>query len=423
MTKLAELLPAPFVAPDYGGGALSDLPPTVGALLGVDAPWRSQPLNLPAAGEGVKQVVLLLVDGLGYLHLRALLEKEDAGLKELLTRYGGLPGGELPPPITSVSPSTTAAATSALQADGSSPAALGLLGYTQRLPSLGVTANMILFTPAFQRGARLGSLAAWGVTPESLLVTPTIYQLLGAGGVRGRAYAPATISRNPLSRMQFQGAEVCGYVDWVDMLTQIAAGLEASAAARERSFSYAYLPDFDSLMHRDGVESPSVPNLFRAFVPQLARTLDGLSPAAREGTLFLVTADHGHVSTPAAERRLTSEFPALAELSATREAGEPRHVYLYARNGAADELFAATREGLSDSFLAVRGAEALAAGLYGDPTHLHPEAERRIGDVVLLAKGGATLWPADEVRPLKGMHGSLEPAEMLVPLLALRADA
>ncbi len=406
--------------PRYEAGSLVNLPPTVGRLLGVDAEWRSAPLPLAAEASGVRHVVILLVDGLGFLKLQRLVAAGDAGLMDLLARYGGLADGALPQPITSVSPSTTTAATTVIQTDGSAPGALGILGFTQRLPSLGLVANMLLFHPAYDRGAHLGDLERWGVTPEGMRGAPSLYRLLARADVRGHSFAPASIYRNPLSRMQFEGSELHGYVDWVDMLTLLGEHMERTAG--EKAFTYAYMPDFDSLMHRDGEESPSVARLFGAFVPQLARLLEGLSPAAREGTLVLVTADHGHISTPREQQRYLDDHPELRRLLGTREAGEPRHVFLYAAAGAAAELQAAATDALGDVFVVMRGADALAAGLYGDPARLHPEADRRVGDVVLLAKGNATLWANAEQARLLGMHGSLEREEMLVPLLALRAD-
>jgi len=421
---LAAKFPERWVWPDYGGGSLANLPATVGRLLGVNGPWRSPPLTLTAERSelqgGARHVVLLLIDGLGYLKLQELLAAADPGLHRLLQRYtAGVPG-QLPSPLTSVSPSTTTAATTVIQADGSPPGGLGIVGFTQRLPRLGVVANMLFFQPANDTGAHLGDLERWGVTPEQMRGAPSIYQLLATGGVRGYGLAPASIYRNPLSRLQFEGAEVRGYVDWVDMLTLLGSHLEASAGAP--GFTYAYMPDFDSLMHRDGANSPSVRRLFDAFVPQLGRLLDELSPAAREGTLFLLTADHGHMSTPLAGQRYLTDLPALQPLLAASAAGEPRHVFLYAATGALEDLHAAAAELLGDAFVVLRGAEALAAGLYGEPGTLHPEAHQRVGDVVLLARGPATLWPDREVARLRGMHGSLEPEEMLVPLLALRAD-
>lgn len=423
--RIRGQLPRHWIWPAYSTGSLVNLPPFIGGLLGVDAPWRSPPLPLRVP-EDVRHVVLLLVDGVGYLKLRRLMAQEDAGLADLLERYGvpedgGATADGLPPPITSVSPSTTTAATTVIQADGSAPGALGIVGFTQRLPRLGVVANMLLFQPAYDQGGHVGDLQRWGVTPEAMRGAPSIYQLLQAGGVQGHAFAPASINRNPLSRLQFEGAKVHGYVDWVDMLTRLGTHLDATANAK--GFTYAYMPDFDSIMHRDGEDSPSVQRLYEAFVPQLRRMLDDLTPAARAGTLFLLTADHGHMSTPRDQQHYLTDYPQLHRWLGTREAGEPRHAFLYGAAGAVDDLQAAATDLLGDAFVVLRGADALAAGLYGDPAALHPEADRRVGDVVLLARGNATLWPDAEQARLLGMHGSLEPEEMLVPLLALRADS
>lgn len=420
VVDLRRQLPQHWVWPEYAQGSLVNIPATVGGALGAEGPWRSPALGMRLPTEGVRRVVLLLVDGVGHRRLRELLATTGGAWPDLLSRYGALPAGELPPPITSVSPSTTTAATTVIQADGSAPGALGIVGFTQRLPRLGVVANMLFFQPVNDRGAQLGDLERWGVTPEQMRGAPSIYQLLAAAGVGGYGLAPSSIYRNPLSRLQFEGAKVRGYVDWVDMLTLLAAQLEATAG--EASFTYAYMPDFDSLMHRDGEESASVPRLFEAFGRELERTLHGLSPAAREGTLLLITADHGHATTPTAEQRYLEDLPQLQRLMATSEAGEPRHVFLYAAAGRLEELRATAEDALGDSFVVLRGADALAAGLYGEPNSLHPEADRRVGDVVLLAKGGATLWPERRQARLLGMHGSLEPQEMLVPFLPLRLD-
>ena len=75
---------------------------------------------------------------------------------------------------------------------------------------------------------------------------------------------------------------------------------------------------------------------------------------------------------------------------------------------------------LADEFVVLDGAEALAAGLYGDPARLHPDAARRVGDVVLLAKGAHFMWDKDIPNPLRGLHGSLTEDEMFVPLIGLR---
>lgn len=435
MTDPQDLLGPEFVAPYASGRSLTSVPSTVGHLLGADDGWRSAPLTLAGMPGNARRVVVLLVDGLGYHRLADQVAKDDLGLAALLERYapGWRPSEPLGEPLLTVAPSTTVVATTVLAGNGASPGETGFLGYTQYLPRLGFVANMLFWRPAWAAAARGGDLEAWGLAPEAALPVPTVYQVLASQGATSTAFYPHEITRSPLSRMQAAGARVRGYIGWVDLLTQLREHLEASAG--ERGYTFAYFPDLDSLQHRDGPQSASYAPLLEAFVSGLARLLGRLSPAARRDTLVLVTADHGHHAVPPSEAAYLRELGELRPLLVRREGGEPRHVYLYARPGAADELHAAATARLGGSFLALRGEEALAAGLYGDPGRLHPEATRRVGDVVLLARGGAALWEVERVRAEPGgsgagpadlpagMHGSLTPEEMRVPLLTLDLGA
>jgi len=71
--------------PDYDGGGLVNLPATVldvlGARVATDAPALAG-LD-PALGEGVRQVVVILADGLGWWQLEMLCDHAAELLKTL----------------------------------------------------------------------------------------------------------------------------------------------------------------------------------------------------------------------------------------------------------------------------------------------------------------------------------------------------
>jgi hypothetical protein len=96
-----------------------------------------------------------------------------------------------------------------------------------------------------------------------------------------------------------------------------------------------------------------------------------------------------------------------------------RHVYT--EPGAADDVLAAWREVLGGKAWVASRAEAVADGWFGptDPAFLE-----RIGNVVA-APAESWALVATEAEPLEsaliGMHGSLTPADQLVPLLSFRA--
>jgi hypothetical protein len=313
--------------------------------------------------------------------------------------------------LTSVVPSTTSVATTALLGNGAAPAETGMLGFSQRLPGLGLVGNMLFWTvPGEDAG-----LERRGLRPETFVPSASLFQTLEAGGVPSAAFLPASIARSPLSRLQFRGAAPHGMPD---LAAALAAG-ERFLRSTTSGFAYVYTPDLDTISHREGPETPAWEGVLDAILNAIEGWCRGLRPFAGPPPWLLVTADHGLVATPPAARRRLTELPGVRRLLALRPGGEPRHLYLYARDGAERDLLEAATRALEPGFLVLDGREALAAGLYGDPTRAHAEAGGRVGDVVVLARGRSSLWPDASDVQLLGMHGSLEADEMRVPLLAL----
>ena len=406
-------IPPDFVLPAYGRLSVAELPATIGVALGVTEGWTGPALE-PAArvveGGPYDRVVMILIDGLGWDRWQ-VPSSPVAPLRERVDAMRGVAAR-----LTSVAPSTTAAATTTLLGDGSAPAAHGMLGYTARLPGLGLVANLLFWRPEY--GPREGaSLEAWGIRPEGFLRRPSLFQVLGKAGVASHVLMPRAIARSPLSRAQMNAASVNGSFHLEDALNQLDLRL---ARAEGPAFGYVYLDEIDGLGHRDGPQGAAGQAVLGALAERLGAWLDRLAARATGSTLVIVTADHGHVATDPAHHATWTEEPRLAELTSSPPGGEPRHVYLYARDGAASDLEAACRETYGDRFAVVAGGDALASGLYGPPAALHPEARVRVGDVVLLAKGPATFWLEAPADPPLGMHGSLMPAEMHVPFAAFR---
>jgi len=417
---LLASLPSGTVSPDLAGGSIANLPAAIGAILGVQAPWPSPPLREPLLQSvgSADRVILLLVDGVGFNRLAR--SPQGAGEGSFPIRLGT--EVLLRSQLTSVLPSTTAAATTVLLAGGALPLQTGFVGYTSLLPRLGFVANLIRWN---REGSEegVGSLEEQGFVPEEALPVPTTAELLKGAGVPVAAFLPNPIARSPLSRMQFRGTDVSGYLNSTDLWWQLAGWEEESRG--ERSFAYAHFPDFDGLSHRDGPETP----LWDLYLRELDRGLalfGGLLERNRarggEGgrTVLLLTADHGHVFTPAAAASFFEEHPELAKLCRLPPGGEARHVNLYARPGRVAQLLDYCHGRLGEKFVVLEAQAAIEGGLYGVPGHLeHPEGRERIGDVLLLARGQNYLWPSGNPARLLGMHGSLHPDEMLVPLIAL----
>jgi hypothetical protein len=105
-----------FVPPDYEGGGLVNVAATVLDVLGVRDETDPPPLRAlePSLREGVRQVVVVLADGLGLAQLRALRATGDmpfvASILERAERHDRAQLIE----ATTIFPSTTAAAITTL---------------------------------------------------------------------------------------------------------------------------------------------------------------------------------------------------------------------------------------------------------------------------------------------------------------------
>jgi len=399
--------------PAYGGGSILNLPAEIGGLLGVPRGWEAPPLEngVDVDRAGVRRVVLLVIDGLGWERLQQVATTDSVG-GPLAERGGSLRS------LTSVVPATTTVATTALLSNGASPARSGVLGYSQRLKEISRVADMLYWRTVPRDGMAAESLASLGVPPETFLPTPSLFETLARGGVACEAFLPAAIRRSPLSRMQFRGVTPRGAADLDDMLRQVAILLEARP---DVGLVYAYHPDLDTVSHLHGPDGTAWEEALAGIRASLRAWLTALPRAARRGTLLLLTADHGLVPSPPAGRLRLSDAHGVPPLLAGPAGGEPRHVHLYARRGSADALVDTARQALGDEFMVLPGGAALDAGLYGDPADRHPEAAGRVGDAVVLSLAEATLWPG-EPASVNGMHGALDPREMRVPLLSLPLD-
>lgn len=409
-------LPDSFVLPQYNGLSIANIPASVGKLLGVNEGWASPALDdsiLKCLPNEVDRVILMVVDGLPWQHLMQQLNKNEAGFADLFSKYG-----LCAEPITSISPSTTSVATTVLTGNGACAAETGMMGYKYLMAEQGLVANVLFWKPDGDPTAVAGALESWGIKPETFLSTASSAQVLKQADIETRIIMPAAYSHSPLSRMQMRDANIDGYMNATDMWLKLQSWLQETKD--KKAYAYTYYADFDSLSHRDSHENPIWSALWEEFCFQLKRFYTKLKD--NKNTLFLMTADHGHIHTPLQARQYLKDHQPLLDMCSVSPGGEPRQVYLYARHGAKDDILAYAKTHLAEQFVVLDAQDALKNGLYGNTQKLHPEASRRLGDVVLLSKGQNYLWDGPSDKILLGKHGGLELDEMLVPFIAFSLD-
>lgn len=411
----AAASPAPgFVQPNYQGRGIANLGPALLHAFGVEEsrPGFDRAVLPPHLTAGVRTIVCIVVDALGYRQLLAEIARQpDLHFARLIAD----PAVSFAP-LTSVFPSTTVNALTTMST-GVLPGEHGILGYTMHLRELGAVTEMIRFGPY----AGPWSFADH-VDPVAFLNAPTLFQRLRReAGVRSITVNFAGYRDSALTRMHSSGAEFVPYLTLSDMMVNIRELLEAPDDGP--LLISAYYGALDGIAHVYGALTSRHAAEVASIDYQLRREL--LDRARRPDTLLLLLADHGHVNrVPERTVDLTRDEE-LMDLLVVAPTGEARARYLHARDGqrAAIERHIAHRwPGIATL---LDSDEAVERGLFG-PEPLSRHARARIGDFVLLAHENwyfhHYLTEAQREPPIVGCHGGLTPEEMLVPLLAARLD-
>ncbi len=366
------------VVPDYGGACLSSVVPALLGRTGSLPPW------MPAGLAHVGQVLLLVVDGLGWEQLRAWPELAPT----LSSGQGG--------PITSVVPTTTATALTSITT-GRTPAEHGVVGYRMAVPAgegVGRSQRSVLNVLHWTAD---GSDVRRRVPAAELQSCPP-FTGPGVPAVTRSEFAPTGFTAAHLS-----GARLIG---WRMPSTMV---VEALRQLRQgEPFVYAYYDGLDKVAHEHGLGDH-----YRAELSALDRLVGDLADGLPPGAALVVVSDHGQVQVDAMAQLPGPAMFAMVELVS----GEGRFRWLHARPGAEEELLRAAEEAYGDQAWVRSRQQVVGDGWFGGP--LAPAVAERLGHVAVVAREPvAFLDPADtgESR-LLARHGSLTTAEMLVPLL------
>jgi predicted AlkP superfamily pyrophosphatase or phosphodiesterase len=187
------------------------------------------------------------------------------------------------------------------------------------------------------------------------------------------------------------------------------------------AFITAYWSGLDTLAHAYGPDTDLWEAEFRNVSHLLAREFLAQLPAQdREGTLLLVTADHGQIRIPAEHILNAKEDPELSQHLMVPIMGESRAAFIYPRPGRADAIRSHLEATYPDWFVVLDSVAALEAGLMGKP--ITDETYARAGELLVLPRGDRALQRVQPPVPPIGRHGGLTEEEMLVPLLGARLE-
>lgn len=344
--------------------------------------------NLPQ----VRGCIVVLVDGLGSLQLRA----RAGHARHLVAEW------QTDDELVSF-PSTTVAGITSLTT-ASLAGAHGMVAYTVWDREHELVRNQI------------SGWDSMGMIPSVWQLVPTVFE---REAVNSAVVSVPEYRDSGLTQASLRGAEFLAAETMVDR-SRIAAQF---AADHDSPLVYCYHAELDQAGHQFGWESPqwlaTLEELDAAIAELVARTPNDIG--------ILVVADHGMIDTPP---HTQIDIPRAALEGVVAVAGEPRlrHLYLSdalsdvpsARNALAERV----RLALDQRALVITRDQALEWGWYGND--IAWEAEDRIGDVIVAATEDEAYYTEQmpqSQRQMRGQHGSVTAAEVLVPCIRLGAFA
>ena len=383
-----------MIRPDYSGGGFVNLIASIAAACGASPRHATLAALPPEALAGARNIVLVIIDGLGDNYLtrhgeRGSLSKHRRGA------------------ISAVYPSTTASAITT-SFTGATPLEHGLTGWFTYFGQAGRVAAPLPFR---SRGDN-ATLRARGVSPGALFTEPPIFDALG---VRSLVVSFRDIIDSDYNLHHCGRAERRPYATLDGFVREVE---QAVKSGPERKFVYAYWPEFDGLAHKHGVASAQVAAHFAQLDAAFSELLGRL---AGSDSVVIVTADHGFMDSGLAESHALEAAPGLAALLKYPLCGERRVAFCHVQDGRTPEFMQRARDWLGER-AEVRASRELADEGWFGPGREHARFAERIGDVALVMQDHHTVkdWVAGEPRHLHiGNHGGASADEMRIPLVTV----
>ena len=374
-----------FMFPDFNHSVVN-VAATLAEFLGQNTDHVTLPKLAKTLKAGYKNVVYLVIDGMG----SKILEKNLPAKSFLRTHQID--------EVTSVFPSTTAAATTSL-ISALTPTEHGWFAWSVDFDGevIELFRNRNYYTreltpdPNFAHH-KLPYRKIWDYQKTDRNVYVCMPKKIAS-----KVHAPNEIEFRSLGQMFRQLHQLCAQPD--------------------RKFIYSYYPDLDTIMHSFGTTARPSRRLLKAIDRKFKRLV-----TKHPDTLFVVTADHGQIDV--------SEFTYLGDDAALQACLEhpvsldPRGACFKIKPGM-DDAFQAAFQKYAGDYTLFQTQTLIDQGVFGNFDR-HPEYRKHLGDYIAI--GGSTakmmiFMRGDEYhhhkRPYHGIHTGLTADEMRVPVIVV----
>lgn len=330
-------------------------------------------LDIFLQNKNYKNVLLIVYDGLGIEIIKKNLPADSFFAKNM-RGY-----------VTSVFPSTTAAATTSLLS-GLNPCEHGWVGYDIYFKD--INKNVSIFSNKIKDTDEKAA-------PYNVVNKLLPYESIADKITSQRKYKAYSLF--PFGKGHY------------DNLSDMHEKIKEICKLPDKKYIYAYYNEPDHTMHRNGTKGSKTTPL----IAELNKTTEKLVQEL-EDTLVVILADHGHIDTKVIN--LEVEYPEFVKLLDGNTSIEGRACAFWVKEENRSQFVKEFNRLFSDDFMLMTKQEVLEKKLFGYGNE-NPNFEASIGDFLAVGVGNTYFelhyYPDDMITH----HAGLTADEMLIPLI------
>lgn len=365
------LLPNKFSLLDYEN-CIASLPNSILKTYGLPTVGKTLPMADSYLKKEYKNIVILLLDGLGTNILETNLKADGFLRKHFVESYN------------TVFPPTTVAATTSIMS-GLQPIEHAWLGWDCYYPQ--VDKNVTVFLNKEQGTEK-------NVADESVAWKYCGYESI----------------IDKLNKSEKKAYNVHPFIPpFPDSFEAICTQIGSLCAEDDSKYIYAYWNEPDSTMHKYGCYSDESKRLIASLEKEIEEMCEQL-----EDTLLIVTADHGHLDS----RNVSiTEYPLIMECLVRMPSIEPRALNLYVKADKREQFEKEFNKEFGDDFILLTKEEVYKAKLFGTGAP-HVNVDAMIGDYVAIGITDLTVFnTVEEAEKFKSVHAGYTREEMTIPFI------
>lgn len=360
--------------PDYSN-CIANLPNSIMKYFGVDTVGETLPLLDKYLDREYKNVIVLLLDGMGINIIEGNLEEDGFFRSHLAGQH------------SSTFPPTTVAATTSIL-NGKMPNEHAWLGWDCYYPQ--VDKNITVFFNVEQGTEK----------PAADYNVP--YTYTGYENVFDRFQKAGKVAH-------FVAPFIEPYPNSIELITD---RVREIAAGPEKKYIYAYYDEPDTIMHKTGSFSEDARNMVRHLEQQVSKMCEEL-----EDSLVIITADHGHLNTRGV---CIEDYPTIMECLVRMPSIEPRALNLFIKDGLKEQFENEFNKFFAEDFVLMTKQEVIDSQLFGTGKE-HECFRGMLGDYLAVATGDLTIFNTkEEAEKFISVHAGLTKEEMEIPLIVVR---